>query len=1272
MKVILKSCIFILTLYFNLLSQYNYFSGYFSGTNPNEPLKLVLTKEVVSPGSKVIRIRFSNDTYLGQNSYLKIRSKNSNSIYQIINSKTLQDWYYTSAFFNGDRVYIDFYVAYGDINVCFGIIRLLDGVGCGYIPSHSNICGGIDTRQPASSCNVGRILPGGGTAFYTDKGVFVTAGHIFTHPILIGDFPPIVEFNVPMSDEFGCLQVSEPKDQYPIDTSSIDYEYNDNSTEITVDWAIFDINGDCHPKDFCNQTPLTPIQYDPSVIQTVRVTGYGIDYPLNNQIPQDEYTLNQVCQTSVGSFLGETNYIIKHRANTEMNSSGSPIVINSSTNGLRGLIGIHTRGGCNDQGHYGNYGTSFNYPTLFNRVTNPLTVVNISQLNANNNQLIGSTIGLWRNNRFENYTIINDEPLRVKLPKDRINTFRADYNILSNQKFYVWVTSKSKKSFLIFDTFYVTRKFSINSHFNYAIDNIKILNNFENSSFNPENDYVQFKDPWLIDYPDPQYGNTKRNRGMDAPFKSRPSPFSPDYYTNYSGDIYKGVFLNQDYRVPNQPYYSVRAEPVQWIELPHTGRAYPFYFQGWSSSPDGSAEFQNANALETPVVFKQANATINANYKGSMLSNSTKALASTSQRKVVRTPNGHLHIVYESMGKLWYQKSVNNGSTWYAPKLISYPDPEIISKNPFLTFYGNTLYLVFESFDVNGGGGVIDLYSIDQNGNITNLFPYQMINIEVESHPSVAVDEENIIIVFKETSSEPLKLIRGFYKNGQWNFSDVINVSNSTDLSFNPVIISGNSSPYNTAAPDRKYFHLVWEEIEDPTRSELCYLTIEAISTNPNDISFSNFDIISRNSGYERNTMQNVVSVYDPSSFKDVLYVGWVGQRKFYPLNANDWVPDESRAVLWISSNKGIFNSYGDDVQSVSLNKCNTRWTFAWARSNNLPVQYVDSRDLRTIYNLGNLTGVDVHISNGANPEDMYAFTLNTSAAPYPINVRTIYGNIIPDEIVVTEDSREGVVNKDGGVVYYSFGDIKAGDTKVEMKDIPDGADITTLENANGYLYSKPFMVNDNTTFVYSIRYGVNDSTALKEALTSTDYIKFRVELIDANSRELLGVFDEVTYNSQNVSKYENINYEVNCSGLGERLVQLRLVIQNNVDPYYALSDKYSDAVYNMQKKKAFKSMDYRGLLSNKVYTYTLYQNYPNPFNPVTKIRFSIKETNPVKIKLYDIVGREVAVIMNEVKDAGEYEIELDVGKLGISSGVYFYQMKAGDYTSIKKMVYLK
>jgi hypothetical protein len=67
-----------------------------------------------------------------------------------------------------------------------------------------------------------------------------------------------------------------------------------------------------------------------------------------------------------------------------------------------------------------------------------------------------------------------------------------------------------------------------------------------------------------------------------------------------------------------------------------------------------------------------------------------------------------------------------------------------------------------------------------------------------------------------------------------------------------------------------------------------------------------------------------------------------------------------------------------------------------------------------------------------------------------------------------------------------------------------------------------------------------------------------------------------------------------------------------------------------------------------------------------------MKENGLVTIKLFDFLGREITTLINEVKDTGEYEIELDAEKLGISSGIYFYQMKAGDYTSIKKMVYLK
>jgi hypothetical protein len=92
----------------------------------------------------------------------------------------------------------------------------------------------------------------------------------------------------------------------------------------------------------------------------------------------------------------------------------------------------------------------------------------------------------------------------------------------------------------------------------------------------------------------------------------------------------------------------------------------------------------------------------------------------------------------------------------------------------------------------------------------------------------------------------------------------------------------------------------------------------------------------------------------------------------------------------------------------------------------------------------------------------------------------------------------------------------------------------------------------------------------------------------------------------------------------------------------------------------------------NLVNEYKLYQNYPNPFNPTTKISYSIKEKSFVSIKLYNLLGKEIAEIVNEEKEPGLYEIELNANELKLTSGIYFYKMVAGNYSSIKKLVYLK
>ncbi len=89
---------------------------------------------------------------------------------------------------------------------------------------------------------------------------------------------------------------------------------------------------------------------------------------------------------------------------------------------------------------------------------------------------------------------------------------------------------------------------------------------------------------------------------------------------------------------------------------------------------------------------------------------------------------------------------------------------------------------------------------------------------------------------------------------------------------------------------------------------------------------------------------------------------------------------------------------------------------------------------------------------------------------------------------------------------------------------------------------------------------------------------------------------------------------------------------------------------------------------------YKLFDNYPNPFNPSTKIRYSIPSgtstTNFVQLKIYDILGRQVAILVNETKAPGNYEVTFDAKNL--SSGVYFYMLKAGNFVQTKKMILIR
>jgi hypothetical protein len=86
--------------------------------------------------------------------------------------------------------------------------------------------------------------------------------------------------------------------------------------------------------------------------------------------------------------------------------------------------------------------------------------------------------------------------------------------------------------------------------------------------------------------------------------------------------------------------------------------------------------------------------------------------------------------------------------------------------------------------------------------------------------------------------------------------------------------------------------------------------------------------------------------------------------------------------------------------------------------------------------------------------------------------------------------------------------------------------------------------------------------------------------------------------------------------------------------------------------------------------SFELQQNYPNPFNPSTTIRFTLQAPGFTSLKVFNLLGQEVATLINEVKPAGRYEATFHAPTL--SSGVYLYQLRSGTFVATKKLMYMK
>ena len=138
---------------------------------------------------------------------------------------------------------------------------------------------------------------------------------------------------------------------------------------------------------------------------------------------------------------------------------------------------------------------------------------------------------------------------------------------------------------------------------------------------------------------------------------------------------------------------------------------------------------------------------------------------------------------------------------------------------------------------------------------------------------------------------------------------------------------------------------------------------------------------------------------------------------------------------------------------------------------------------------------------------------------------------------------------------------------------------------------------------------------------------------------------------------------------------------QAGTDVYYYVKGVYTENPPNPIETSASNTaivnvpgddIDKKSVSNNKNenFKYNLTQNFPNPFNPSTIISYSLPVSGQVTLKVFDILGSEVAELVNEQKEAGKHTIKFDASKL--TSGIYFYQIKAGDYSETRKLILQK
>jgi hypothetical protein len=855
---------------------------------------------------------------------------------------------------------------------------------------------------------------------------------------------------------------------------------------------------------------------------------------------------------------------------------------------------------------------------------------------------------------------------------DTVKTLHERFETDSTYKHHDWESVSSSKKLV--NIFYVDDNLNKIANFN-GIRPVVIRNELLES---PGSNFgtIQFRDSWYL-----------HSNGTQPD-----SFFSYSYYHIPTGAYNKttgGVFLNQPYDPahPENPYYSVRAPLTQVINTRN--------FLWWSAS---NADFVNtgdslANYNTRAVIFHSPNDTIRAYYKVKQSSSTTTATEGNNQRKLVYNKSYGgvsvpMYAAYESADRVWFTYSSNSGTTWIPEQTLGYGKYVSLSQAPDSSYYvdavwqsdsstskvvkyskwspSGSLYtrtlesgLSCSSSDLkpviartNGSTSLGSILSVWSNGSLlrysycdasspnTWYGPSNVTNeLGGRFNPSLSycVSSNGTYNSFL-TSDNNVDCIwlRGVKKSGSsllWSDPRDVPGDGNVEENYNAQVQAETCGTYGKA-------HIVWEGIDYGAHKFIFYQALtQTVDFEQNNNELSNtFSPLFEITGLDFSLPS--IGVFNGGD----VAITWQDYDEFteehYLFRNNYFINDDSVECFASQAYNGNIIS-GDQRLTLS----NSKMTF--------------TGNYTSLHNI-NFNSAKVSASSG-NLKVMESSTGIKKLVVTPSNGVLIADANLQSSITLMINSLQ-VENQDGTIDTIEPADIypntvicNVGIDKLIEK--LSGKEITLSSKAK------------SLKIKYSIR-GKNIKNLLEDADVP---IKLSVSMQDNDNNSNNKSVSLVDLNSDSVNiKEAEVSIPISSHYAGKKFAvkpSLSGLLQSigTDKKYYTNAIRRYDIRFLTEEEMVKQNSSVENGIPSE---YSLNQNYPNPFNPTTVINYQLPTNGFMSLKVYDVLGKEVATLVNEYKEAGYYEASFDASRL--SSGVYFYKLQAGNFVMTKKMLLAK